>query len=242
MWTPLAEKDNKLGRLTAWSPGVWRLGLPSSQAVRAGLIDRTGRLEALRGRAGCARGYVEAEQVHGASLAAVEGALPAGAVAGCDALVTQTPQLTLVVRSADCLPIFLWDPVRRVVGVAHAGWRGVAKQLPARLVAFVQRAYRSRPGELWLAIGPAIRACCYDVGPEFERPFGPFLRRQGGRVTCDLVACATQQLVRAGVPPGHILDTGCCTACETDRWFSLRKEGERGGRLHSFIGVSGEGA
>ena len=243
MWTPSAETGSKRELVTAWSPGVWRLRLSSSRTVRAGIVDRSGSPEVLRSRVRFAGGYVEAEQVHGASLAAVErSSSPPDAVSGCDALVTQTPDLGLVIRSADCLPIFLWDPIRRVVGVAHAGWRGVARQLPGRLVAFVQRHYRSRPRELWFAIGPSVRACCYEVGPEFEKPFGPFLQRQGGRLTCDLVACAMQQLIRAGVAAGRILDTGSCTACETDRWFSLRKEGERGGRLLSFIGLSASAA
>lgn len=239
MWTPSVEKGSRGEVLAAWSPGVWRLRLPSSGTVRAGLVDRSGGLAALRRVPGFARGCVEAEQVHGASLAAVDSSSPPpAAMAGCDALVTQTPNLGLVIRSADCLPIFLWDPIRRVIGVAHAGWRGVARQLPSRFVAFVQRHYRSRPRELWLAIGPSIRSCCYEVGPEFERHFDPFLQRQHGRLTCDLVACARQQLICAGVPPGRIIDTGCCTACDTSRWFSLRKEGERGGRLLSFIRLS----
>ena len=234
-----AHKASNREVFTSWSTGTWRLRLSSSRTVIAGMLDRSGDPASLRTSPAFTRGVIEADQVHGASLAAVEPFAPSlTVIPGCDALVTQTPKLGLIIRSADCLPIFLWDPTQRVVGVAHAGWRGLAKELPMRLVAFVQRRYHSRPRDLVLGIGPSIRSCCYEVGPEFAPSFGPFMQRQGDRLTCDLIACAKDQLIRAGVSAGRIVDAGCCTACDTTRWYSLRKEGEQGGRLFSFIGLA----
>ena len=234
MTMPLAGTDSAL--LQWWRPGLWRLRLPQGRMVVASVTDRTAEAEGSWSMAGCSRGTVTADQVHGLSLAAVDlAAAPAHPVAGCDALVTQTFGLGLAIRTADCLPLFLWDPAQRVVGVAHAGWRGLAGQLPARLIRFVHQRYHCNPADLWIGIGPSIRACCYDVEPAFEVGFNPWVQLRDGRRTCDLTACAISQLLDAGVRAERILDSGQCTACDPDRWFSLRRDGEACGRLVSCI-------
>jgi YfiH family protein len=178
------------------------------------------------------------DQVHGSSIASVERIrAPGHPLAGCDALVTQTPGLGLSVRTADCLPLFIWDPVQRVVGVAHAGWRGLAAALPLRLISFLHQRYHTYAEEVWIGIGPSIRACCYEVGPAFDPRLTPWTQEQGGRRTCDLIAAATAQLRQAGVKDARILDGRQCTACEPDRWYSLRREGDSCGRLVSCIGL-----
>ena len=177
-----------------------------------------------------------AEQVHGASVALVAGPIELGPpIAGCDALLTHCRDVALWIRTADCLPLFFADLARRAVGLAHAGWRGLAACLPARMVAAFRHAYHTRPEELRVAIGPAIRACCYEVGPEFGERFGPFVRRARGRLTCDLIGAAVAQLRASGIRAEHVLDSERCTACEPQRWFSLRREGPAAGRLVSGI-------
>ncbi len=179
---------------------------------------------------------IQAEQVHGSSIAVVEAPIgPGERLPGCDALATPTANLALVIRSADCLPILVSDPVRRVVAAAHAGWRGLAARLPSRLIALLSQLYHSRAEDLEVALGPCIRSCCYEVGPEFERFFGPFIRQESGRRFCDLPAAAACQLLQAGVRREHIGDSRCCTRCDTTRWFSLRKEGPQTGRLAVWI-------
>jgi YfiH family protein len=179
---------------------------------------------------------VEAEQVHGASVASVDRSDPAERlVAGCDALLTSAAGVALLVQTADCLPVFFSDPSRDVVGIAHAGWRGLAAELPVRLVAAFRHRYRSRAEDLRVAIGPAIRACCYDVGPELSAVFSPFVQSSGDRLTCDLIGVLKHQLQRCGVRPERVLDCQRCTGCEPDLWFSLRREGPSTGRLLSAI-------
>ncbi len=182
-----------------------------------------------------ARGLVDLEQVHGASWAAVEAAARPWTLRGCDAVATDTADAVLVVRTADCLPIFLVDPVRRLVALAHVGWRGLAVRLPLRLVAGLGHWRGSRPRDLRAAFGPGIRACCYEVGPEFQARFGPWVREASGRRTCDLAAAASAQLVQGGLSPAQILDSQECTACRVERWYSTRREGPQTGRLHSLI-------
>ncbi|HAM41076.1 MAG TPA: hypothetical protein DDX89_06980 [Candidatus Omnitrophica bacterium] len=233
----VATKRTQAARFAHWRPGLWRFHLPEAGGVWAGVTDRTGSLESLQTAAVFPQGMVMAGQVHGASIASVERIrAPGRPIAGCDALVTQTLGLGLAIRSADCLPLFVWDPVQGVVGMAHAGWRGLAAALPCRLIRFLQQRYHTRPGDLWVGIGPSIRACCYDVGPAFESRLAPWVQEERGRRTCDLIACAAAQLREAGVAAHRVLDSGQCTACEPDRWYSLRREGEACGRLISCIG------
>jgi len=227
--------------LTPWQPGLWRFLISQDRRFITGVTDRSGDLDGLRTglrRAwdgSPARGMVLAEQIHGASLAAVEMPdSPEEPITGCDGLTTRVPGLTLIVRTADCLPIVIWDPIQQVVGLIHAGWRGLVSDLPLRVISFVQRLYHSHPQDLWVGIGPAIRSCCYEVGKEFVERFGPFVREHHGRLTCDLIGCATQQLLASGVRPVRLVDSGQCTSCEATRWHSVRRDGDQGGRLLSF--------
>lgn len=177
-----------------------------------------------------------AEQVHGASIACLgPGWAGTAPVPGCDALITDRPGLALLIRSADCLPILYADPSRRVVGIAHAGWRGVHAGLPQRMLSALWTQYRVPAASLRVAIGPAIRSCCFEVGPEFDRRFAGFMRQDAGRRTCDLIAAARRQLEQGGVPSAAVTDAGRCTACDTGEWFSLRREGASTGRLTSLV-------
>ena len=227
---------NNAPRLEGTREGGWRLNGWASARIVAGItsrhLDSARLLRSLRAPAVT----VEAEQVHGSSIAIIgRASVTPQIVPGCDALLTGLAGVTLFIRTADCLPVFFAAPSRGVVGLAHAGWRGLAADLPARMVAAVRHVYHARADELWVAIGPAIRSCCYDVGPEFRGRFGPFVHERGGRRTCDLVSAALDQLRRCGVRSDRVLDTQQCTACDIQRWFSLRQEGPSTGRLTSLI-------
>ena len=221
-------------RLQEARSGTWWFARWPSPSIAAGLTDRSCEpsrlLAAVRSPV-----TASAEQVHGGSVAVVGSRREWSPIQGADALVTDVPGVALLIRTADCLPVFFADPARRAVGLAHAGWRGLAAGLPVRVVAAMRRAYRTPPGELAVAIGPAIRACCYEVGREFAHDFGPFVRQHGARRTCDLAGAAVDQLRRCGLLAERVFDSQRCTACETHTWFSLRQEGPAAGRLVSFV-------
>lgn len=214
----------------------WWFDSWAAPSVAAGISDRSTQRSALLAHAG-ARIAVESEQVHGASIAVVDNLSPAlqQPIAGCDALITRCPETALLIRTADCLPIFFAHRKQGVVALAHAGWRGLAKQLPVRVLAAFWDQYRCSAGEVEVAIGPAIRSCCYAVGFEFEAIFGAFVNSRRGKRTCDLIGVATSQLQQAGVARSNISDSGLCTACGVDRWFSLRREAQAAERLTSLI-------
>ena len=227
--------SSRAARLEARPAGGWQFAGWASPRVVAGMTDRHVDREVVLSQQR-PDGVIEAEQVHGASVAVIDDrrTLPAP-LAGCDALITCRPGVALVVRTADCLPIFVADAARGIVAIAHAWWRGLAAQLPMRVVAAMRHVFQCQADALDVAIGPAIRSCCYEVGPEFAGHFGAFVTQNAGRRTCDLIGVAVDQLRRSGVRAERIFDSGVCTSCDVERWFSLRREGPATGRMTSLI-------
>jgi YfiH family protein len=163
-------------------------------------------------------------QTHGAGVVVVD---RPGSMAGeaADAAVTAVPGAALAVHTADCVPIVLLGG--RAVGVAHAGWRGLAAGVVGEAVTALRRL--SPTDEVTAVIGPCIRVECYEFGPDDLGRVAAVLggevrgRTAGGRPALDLTAAARIALERAGV--STIDDDGSCTACGT-RWFSHRARGE----------------
>ena len=172
--------------------------------------------------------------VHGAEVAEVDGP---GHSQGCDALLTREPGVVLAVTTADCLPLILTAP--GTVSVAHCGWRGTAAGLPGRALLAVCAAAGATPREVRAHIGPCIRPCCYEVGPEVARRFPASVgHRAGNRHRLDLAAAARLQLLESGVPPEAIFDTAACTCCSPGWYFSHRRDGSRYGRHWALAAMS----
>ena len=177
-----------------------------------------------------------ARQVHGTESLVVDGA-PPGLVGTGDALVTTTRRCPLAVFTADCLAVVLADPERRVLAVAHVGWRGTVGGLLGRLVRTLATGFDVRPEVLRVAIGPSIGPCCYEVD---EPVIGPLRRafpgewarwvdpRGPGKWRLDLWQANADQLTAAGVRSERIWNPRLCTGCRRDLFFSYRKEGSRG--------------
>ena len=174
-----------------------RLG-PAGWETREGSRRRVAHALAPSGR------LLLLRQVHGDRIhrAPWEG-LPEG-----DAATAAEPGLILGIETADCLPVLLVDPRRRVVAAAHAGWRGTARGV-ARKTLDALIADGTRPGDVLAALGPGIGPCCYEVGPELVPEFGPggeafFSAGKGDRLCLDVRAANAAQLRAGGVPPGQI--------------------------------------
>ncbi len=175
-------------------------------------------------------------QVHSANVRRVGRAELGTIQQETDGLLTAEPGVALLFRFADCAPLILFDPVRRAVGLLHAGWRGAANGVArAGVQAFVEHV-GSRPADLWVGIGPTIGPCCYQVGAEVAQaveracPAGAqVVQRQDGALYLDLPAALKAQLLAAGVETVEL--SGLCTACRTDEWFSHRGERGRTGRF-----------
>jgi len=187
---------------------------------------------------------VSPHQVHGAAVAAVGAQDRGRVVQDTDALVTDEPGVLLMLRFADCTPIWLYDPVRRAIGLAHAGWRGTVAGTARATVDKMRSAFGSRPADLVAGIGPSIGPCCYEVGEDvalsvqdtFSGVSPQLLApRTNGKWHLDLWAANRHHLVRAGVEQVEV--AGICTACHTEEWFSHRAERGTTGRIGALIGL-----
>jgi YfiH family protein len=155
-----------------------------------------------------------------------------------DALVSDRTGVRVGIRTADCVPILLVDPEIRAVAAIHAGWRGSAENIADAAIREMAARWGTRPGKLRAAIGPSIGVCCYEVGPDVARRFGPWIPELGNAespVHLDLPAINEIQMRAAGVT--DIWKSGECTFCTADKFFSYRRERERAGRMLSFIGL-----
>lgn len=181
--------------------------------------------------------------VHGSDVQVARAPRPADWVRPpkADIIITDQPEVTLFMRYADCVPIVLYDPQRRAVALAHAGWRGTVEHVPAVAVAALSQHYGSRPQDLLAAIGPAISAERYEVGEEvvkqvqaaFGEQAGGLLPAYGKSSHFDLVAANRLVLQQAGVHTIEMADL--CTAGNPQDWFSHRGSGRRTGRFGALI-------
>lgn len=152
----------------------------------------------------------------------------------CDALITDELGVCLCVLTADCLPIIIFSPFKRSIGIVHAGWRGTKAQIVKRTVKKICQRFKSDPEDLEIYIGPGIRSCCYSVGEEFAKIFPDNLVQRRGQLYFDLVKTNVRQLLKAGVDKRNIHDTFLCSVCSKNMFFSYRG-GNGNNRMLSMV-------
>ena len=193
---------------------------------------------------------VKNHQVHSDRIRRVgpDDRLPDPAAPGvfeADGLVTNRSGVCLTIFSGDCIPVLLYDPVRRCVAAAHAGWRGTAAGIAARAAEAMVRDYGCKPGDILAVIGPGIGPCCFethrDVPDGLRAGMGAdaedFIRPLPGgeKFQVDLKGANARFLERAGLDPARIALCPACTACRPDLFWSHRKLGQRRGSMASLI-------
>lgn len=171
-------------------------------------------------------------------------------VALADAMITDKPDLALVMRYADCTPIMLYDPTKGVIGIAHAGWRGTVLKVASKTVHAMVQAYGCKPSDIQAGIGPAIGPDRYQVGEEVVEavqthfgtlnggaPDGPLIKRdpQDGTAYFNLWSANYLDLASAGVEKIEV--ARICTATNTHEFFSHRAESGKTGRFGALITI-----
>jgi polyphenol oxidase len=208
--------------------------------------------------------FVSLHQIHSDVVRSFDAA-PAKQYKG-DAAATKKPGLLLGVRTADCAPVLVVDPKKRVVSAIHAGWRGTLQRIVTKTIGQMQMEFGCRPADLLAAIGPTIGGCCYEVGTEVASAFAakfsnaaqffdelrtgdepnplqwlnmmpPGHQPPPKNVLLNLPKANRLQLLEAGLSDKNIFVTDLCTSCDLGLLFSYRKERERSGRLLSVIGI-----
>ncbi|MBB6729634.1 peptidoglycan editing factor PgeF [Cohnella zeiphila] len=196
-----------------------------------------------------------AEQVHGNRVHVVtaadrgRGRLDrASAVQGTDALITNEPDVLLVMYFADCVPLYFLDPETGALGLAHAGWKGTVADVAGETVRAMERTFGTKPADLLAAIGPSIGVCCYEVDEAVLRHVRPLAERaetedgtfftpvENGRAKLNLKEINRHLMIKAGILPSRIELTTWCTGCRTDLFFSHRMENGATGRMMSWLG------
>lgn len=164
-----------------------------------------------------------------------------------DGLITNVPGITLVTFYADCVPLYVVDPVHRAIGLSHSGWRGTVQRMGQATLRAMEQAYATKPEDVIVCIGPSICQDCYEVGNEvadaFEEAFGfaavrsLAYEKENKKHQLDLWKANELVFLEAGVRPEQIHVTDICTHCNPKLLFSHRTQGEARGNLAAFLAI-----
>ena len=164
-----------------------------------------------------------------------------------DGLITDVPGAVLITSFADCVPLYFLDPVRRVIGLSHSGWRGMVNCMGVVTIEKMMETYGCRPEEILACVGPSICQDCYEVGEEVAEEFrasfsekeaDQILRKNdAGRYQLDLWKANELILTNAGIRSDHLAVTNVCTCCNPDLLFSHRFTKGRRGNLCAFLSL-----
>ena len=163
----------------------------------------------------------------------------------CDGLITNTPGLALVVFTADCTPVLLWDEVTGAVGAVHAGWKGTAQDITGKAVQAMAETYGCDPHNIRAAIGPNIGPCCFETDEDvpnalletYGEAISSYISKRGHKFYVNLKAVNAYALTRRGVAKIDISTD--CTLCQPDRFWSARKHRNSRGSQGAIIVCKG---
>ncbi|HUT72122.1 MAG TPA: peptidoglycan editing factor PgeF [Desulfatiglandales bacterium] len=198
--------------------------------------------------------FTFAQQIHSGNVTTItEGMRSKGAfnqneaIEATDAMVTAERNTCLVILVADCVPLLFFDPVRNVIGVAHAGWKGTLQLVALHTVKSMEKGFGSSPHNIIVGMGPSIGPCCYEVGPEVitqvKAAFSShqeYIRHESrdGKGHLDLWKANRDQLVQAGIRRENIETANQCTCHNADIFFSYRQQHGETGRFGAGICIS----
>jgi len=190
------------------------------------------------------------KQVHSTRVVVIDSPVKTGTMIQCDgdALVTNQPQLVLIVRTADCVPVLLVDHESGVIGAIHAGWRGAVDDIVPKTIQACVEQFGSDVAHMHVAIGPSIGPCCYEVDEQVIEPLqaaypdwlGVLQEGKGGKGKFDLKKLIWHQILASGIPELQVERMEYCTSCCDDLFFSYRREGKVNGTMMSGIMLPAE--
>jgi YfiH family protein len=182
--------------------------------------------------------------VHGTNIVYADAPRPLEETpAQADILFTDNPKVSLYMRFGDCVPILFHDPLKNIIGIAHAGWMGTVRGVAKAAVEGMQSHYGCKPENIIAGIGPSIGVDHYEVGADvilqFQEKYNhdadQVLQTRNGSTFLDLWTANVIQLQNAGVE--QIQVSGVCTACHLDDWFSHRAEKGKTGRFGALMAL-----
>ncbi len=177
-------------------------------------------------------------QVHSSQ---VQDAHTPGRYINTDGLTTDKKEIYLIVSVADCLPVFLFDPIHNAIAGVHAGWKGTDQKITMKMIQLMNERWQTDPSEIIAFLGPAAGVCCYEVGEGVAELFSSEFKapQSNGKYHLDIPAVNKEQLISAGVKIENIEHENFCTICSNDRFHSYRRDGNESGRMMGVIGLRG---
>ena len=192
--------------------------------------------------------FIVANQTHSANIKIIQNSPTLGwesldnAIENCDALISNQTKIMLTILTADCVPILLFDPINKVIGAVHAGWKGTQQEILFKTVKKMEEVFQSNPRNIVAGIAPSIGKCCYEVDWNVAQHFhainDAYEEKEGNKYMLDLPHINKIQLLKAGLNEENIEHSKVCTACEVNKYFSYRKEQGCSGRFMSMIGLN----
>ncbi|NCO44812.1 peptidoglycan editing factor PgeF [Candidatus Wolfebacteria bacterium] len=156
-----------------------------------------------------------------------------------DGLITNIKDSYLMITGADCFPVFFYNENKDVIAAAHCGWRGILKELPAKMIDKFKNEFSSNPADISIWIGPGIKSCYYDVPQEradlFSKDYKEYIIIKDGKIFLDLAGIIALQLTGAGIESQKITTHPGCTFCQKDKYFSYRRDKNEIIEANAFI-------
>lgn len=207
----------------------WKEGDKATKKNRKKFFDKIGIEE---------ENIVSMHQPHGNKVAVVEIRDKGQKIQNVDALITREPDVFLQVTTADCVPIFLYDPTLKIIGVVHSGWRGTAKNIAGKIVKELIK-LGSKPENIMVYLGPSIKKCCYDVPKDRLKYFSQwgsvYALEVENKSYLDLPGICREQLIKKGILLKKIVISPACTCCNND-CYSHHRDKKIEGLMVGIIG------
>lgn len=191
--------------------------------------------------------FTYTQQTHTTNVAVVKAEDRGKQFSETDGMITNVPGICLVTFFADCVPLYFLDPVKKVIGLSHSGWRGTVGKIGKITVEKMQKVYGCLPENILAAIGPSICQECYEVSEDvidkfkedFEKALWEklFYRKENGKYQLNLWEANRQIFLEAGIRRENISVTNLCTHCNPDVLFSYRSTGDKRGNLSAFLAL-----
>lgn len=179
------------------------------------------------------------DQVHSAN---VEIVTKAGIYAETDALITVRKNLFLVIQTADCFPLFVVDPGTNIIAAIHAGWRGALQGVIENTLKTMETKLNVNPDNLFVAVGPGLQQECFEIQSDvYDQIENKYLKIHSDETKrfLDLKNLIIDKLLQSGLNRKHIYDSGRCTKCEKESFYSFRRDKNKSGRMMGIIGQRG---
>jgi YfiH family protein len=179
------------------------------------------------------KNIIDVKQVHGTEIIVVNSydMIYDKDVLEADGLVTDLPGIALITYHADCVPVYFVDITKKVVALAHSGWKGTFNNITGKMIKTMIEHYNSKKEDILIGIGPSIGPCCYEVKDDLIQMFTKrypnykdIIRINGDRTLLDLWRVNYLQIIDEGIPKENIIQSNVCTSCNTDKFYSYRKE------------------